>query len=43
MNIATVVLKIFGNKICDKSLNKNFEKKKNSELFENKKKQKSTL
>ena len=28
MNIATVVLKIFGNKICDKSLNKNFEKKK---------------
>ena len=28
MNIATVVLKNFGNKICDKSLNKNFEKKK---------------
>ena len=28
MNIAIVVLKNFGNKICDKSLNKKFENKK---------------
>jgi len=28
MNVAIVVLKNFENKICDKSLNKKFEKKK---------------
>ena len=37
MNIATVVLKNFGNKICDKSLNKNFENKKVQNYLKTKK------
>ena len=37
MNVAIVVLKNFENKICDKSLNKNFENKKVQNYLKTKK------